>query len=256
MRMRTSLLCSWVLGAAAGSLQAAPARFDHSLLDALLKKHVRGGLVDYDGLAKAPELPRYLDALSRADVAALPDKERLAFWINAYNAYTLHLINKHGERESIRNINKTLGVVKAKGPWQEEIVRAGGRVLSLDDVEHGIVRKEFQEPRIHFALVCAAVSCPPLRTEAYTGEALFAQLQDQARVFLLQSPAKNRVDVPAKTVYLSKIFDYYKEDFGGTEAAIGKYVATFHPPGPARALLESGAFKLEYTEYDWSLNKQ
>jgi hypothetical protein len=255
----TRVLCAWgaaVLLAGVAPALGAPARFDHALLDTLLKKHVRGGLVDYDGLAKAPELPRYLDALSRADVKALSDTERLAFWINAYNAYTIHLINSHGERASIRNINKTLGVVPAKGPWQEKIVRADGRVSSLDEVEHGIIRKEFQEPRIHFALVCAAASCPPLRSEAYTGEALFAQLQDQARIFLLQSPAKNRVDVPSGTVYASRIFDYYKEDFGGTPAAIGKYLAAFHPPGPARALLESGSFKLEYTEYDWSLNKQ
>ena len=245
-----------LLSGASATAAAAPSRFDHSAFDTLLKKHVRGGLVDYDAFAKAPELPRYLDALSKADVAAMSDKERLAFWINAYNAYTVHLINKHGERQSIRNINKTLGVVKAKGPWQEEIVRAGSRVLSLDDVEHGIIRKEFQEPRIHFALVCAALSCPPLRSEAYTGDRLFAQLQDQARIFLLQSPAKNRVDVPTRTVYASRIFDYYKEDFGGTEASIGRYLAAFHPPGPARALLESGSFRLEYTEYDWTLNKQ
>ena len=257
--MRRKASCFWVLaGLLAGGSPAlaASSRFDHSLLDALLKKHVRGGLVDYDAFAKAPEFPRYLEALSRADIQALSDKERLAFWINTYNAFTIHLINTHGERESIRNINKTLGLVKAKGPWQEEIVRAGGRVLSLDEVEHGIIRKEFLEPRIHFALVCAALSCPPLRSEAYTGEALFTQLQDQARIFLLQSPAKNRVDAAAKTAYLSKIFDYYKEDFGGTEAAIGRYVAAFHPPGPARALLESGSFKVEYTEYDWTLNKR
>lgn len=259
MSLTTKAFRTMVVGSlvwSAGWALAAPARFDHSVFDALLKKHVRGGLVDYDGFAKAPDFPRYLDALSRADVAALPDKERLALWINAYNAYTLQLINTHGERQSIRNINKTLGVVKAKGPWQEEIVHAGGRVLSLDEVEHGIIRKEFKEPRIHFALVCAALSCPPLRSEVYTGDALFAQLQDQSRIFLLESPAKNRVDVPARTVYASKIFDYYKEDFGGTEAAIGRYLATFHPPGPARALLESGSFRLEYTEYDWSLNKR
>ena len=135
-------------------------------------------------------------------------------------------------------------------------MRAAGRVISLDDVEHGIIRKEFKEPRIHFALVCAALSCPPLRSEAYTGDALFNQLQDQARIFLLQSPAKNRVDVPARTVYASRIFDYYKEDFGGTDAAIGRYLAGFHPPGPARSLLETGSFRLEFTEYDWSLNKR
>ncbi|MGH9887671.1 MAG: DUF547 domain-containing protein, partial [bacterium] len=101
-----------------------------------------------------------------------------------------------------------------------------------------------------------ALSCPPLRSEAYTGDALFTQLQDQARIFLLQSPVKNRVDVPAHTVYASRIFDYYKEDFGGTDAAIGRYVAGFYPAGAARTLLESGSFRLELTEYDWTLNKR
>lgn len=233
---------------------AAPVTFDHSAFDTLLRKHVENGLVDYDAFARAPELPKYLAALAAADPARLSGKERLAFWINAYNAYTIHLVNAHGERESIRNINKTLGLVKAKGPWKEPVVKAGGQTLSLDDVEHGIIRKDWKEPRIHFALVCAAIGCPPLRTEAYTGAKLEAQLADQARVFLLASPAKNRVDVPGRTVYVSMIFEYYKEDFGGADEAIGRYLAQFHPPGLARQLLESGNFRLVKTDYDWSLN--
>jgi hypothetical protein len=227
--------------------------FDHSAFDALLRAHVAQGLVDYDAFRAAPAFPRYLDQLARADPSALPERERLAFWINAYNAYTIHLINTHGERESIRNINKTLGVT-LKSPWREEIVRAGGRVSHLDHVEHEIIRKQFREPRIHFALVCAAKGCPVLRSEAYTGARLEAQLDDQARAFLLRSPDKNRVDVAARTVYLSPILDWYKEDFGGTKPAVGRYLAAFHPEGPARALLLSGSFELKYTDYDWSLN--
>ncbi len=234
---------------------AAAATFDHRAFDALLRAHVREGRVDYDAFAAAPSFASYLGALSKADPGRLSPEERLAFWINAYNAYTIQLVNAHKERESIRNINKTLGVVKAKGPWNEPIVRAGGRVLSLDDVEQRIIRKEFQEPRIHFALVCAAVSCPPLRDEAYTGQRLTTQLQEQATAFLLRSPASNRVDVAARKVHLSPIFDWYKDDFGGT-AALGRYVGGFHPPGPARTLLESGAFELVFTDYDWRLNSR
>ena len=234
-------------------LAAAPATFDHSAFDALLRAHVAQGLVDYDAFQAAPSFPRYLEQLARADPSALPERERLAFWINVYNAYTIQLINAHGERSSIRNINKTLGVT-LKSPWKEEIVRAGGRVYHLDHVEHEIIRKQFREPRIHFALVCAAKGCPPLRAEVYTGAALEAQLDEQTRSFLLRSPDRNRVDVPARTVYLSPILDWYKEDFGGTKAAIGRYLAAFHPEGPARALLLSGAFELKYTDYDWSLN--
>jgi hypothetical protein len=233
---------------------AAPAAFDHSAFDALLRAHVAQGSVDYDAFQKSPAFAAYLEALARADPAALPEPERLAFWINAYNAYTIQLVNAHGERESIRNINKTLGL--GKGPWKEEMVRAAGRTLSLDQVEHEIIRKQFREPRIHFALVCAARGCPPLRTEAYTGARLAAQLDDQARAFLARSPEKNRVDVAARTARLSPILDWYRDDFGGSQAAVGRYVAAFLPEGPARRLLESGDFALEYTAYDWSLNKR
>ncbi len=103
------------------------------------------------------------------------------------------------------------------------------------------------------------MGCPPLRSEAYTGAKLDEQLNDQAKVFLLQSPKKNRVDVKTNTVYLSPIFvefrDYIK-DFGGSNASVGKFVAKFFPAGPERELLESGDFKVEKTNYDWSLNSQ
>jgi hypothetical protein len=236
---------------AAAALAAGNAAFDHAAFDRLLKAHVTSGAVDYDAFARAPEFPRYLDALSRARPEVLSGKEQIAFWINAYNAYTIQLVNAHGERRSIRNINKTLGVLKAMGPWKEEMVEAGGRTLSLDFVENEILRKRWKEPRIHFALVCAARSCPPLRPEAYTGARLDAQLDDQARLFIARSPESNHVDVEHATLYLSPIFGWYKEDFGPD---LGRFLARYVPAGPARALLESGAFKVVETPYDWSLN--
>jgi hypothetical protein len=234
---------------------APAAAFDHSTFDALLRRHVVEGLVDYDGF-KGADFRGYLDALDRADPAALDDPERLAYWINVYNAYTIELVNKHGERESIRNINRTLGL-SLSGPWTEPLVKAGGKVHHLDHVEHGIVRKQWKEPRIHFALVCAALGCPPLRSEAFTGAKLEEQLQDQAVRFLRQSPEKNRVDAKAGVVHGSPIYaSYYREDFGGTDAAIGRYLAGFYPEGPERRLLLSGRFKLVATPYDWTLNSQ
>jgi hypothetical protein len=233
--------------------------FDHSAFDALLRAHVRDGLVDYDAFRDAPAFKAYLDRLNAADPESLGRAEQLALWINAYNAYTIRLINKHGERRSIRNINKSFGMVKAYGPWQEKLAGVGGRAYGLDEIEQGIIRKRFQEPRIHFALVCAAMGCPPLRGEAYTGARLDAQLDDQARAFLLRSPAKNRVDVANRTVHLSPIFVGFRDyiqDFGGSEAAVGRYVARYFPPGPERALLESGDFKVVKTGYDWTLNSQ
>ena len=236
---------------AAAPLAAGTASFDHSAFDRLLKAHVVDGRVDYGAFAKAPAFPGYLAQLAGAQPEALSRSEQLAFWINVYNAYTIQLVNAHQERKSIRNINKTLGVIKAMGPWKEEMVKAGGKTLSLDFVEHEIVRKRFQEPRIHFALVCAAKSCPPLRREAYTGDRLEAQLDDQARIFIAQSPKQNRVDVEAATVHLSPIFVWFKDDFGPD---LGRFLARYVPDGPARRLLESGKYKTVETTYDWSLN--
>jgi hypothetical protein len=234
----------------------AQSTFDHTRFDTLLRRHVVDGLVDYDAFKAAPEFAAYLASLAQAEPAKLDQAERLAFWINTYNAYTIQLIVSHGERASIRNINKTLGL-KLKGPWKQELVHAGGQRMHLDHVEHEIIRKQFQEPRIHFALVCAALGCPPLRSEAFTGARLEQQLADQTRVFLLASPTKNRVDVQARVVYASMIYgSYYREDFGGSDAAIGRYLAGVWPPGPERELLESGRFRLQTTEYDWTLNSQ
>lgn len=232
---------------------------DHSAFDALLRAHVRNGLVDYDAFKTSAEFRQYLARLAATDPAALGRAERLALWINAYNAYTIQLVNAHGERASIRNINKSFGFVKAYGPWKEKLAVVGGRAYGLDEIEQDVVRKQFREPRIHFALVCAAMGCPPLRSEAYTGARLDAQLDDQARAFLLRSPAKNRVDADGRTVYLSPIFVEFRDyinDFGGSEAAVGRYVARYFPAGPERALLEGGGFKVVKTAYDWKLNSQ
>jgi uncharacterized membrane protein YdjX (TVP38/TMEM64 family) len=139
-------------------------RFDHSLFDAVLSAHVReGGFVDYQALRADPgQLDAYLQALARADFGALGRDEKLALLVNAYNAFTLRLILDHWPVDSIRDI-------PAKERWKDARWRIGSRRLSLDAIEHEEIRPRFEEPRIHFALVCAAVSCPPLRHEAYVG---------------------------------------------------------------------------------------
>ena len=242
-----------------GSLPAQLTSFDHHTFDALLRAHVVQGMVDYDAFAASPAFARYLGQLSAFDPAALGRDDQLAFWINAYNAYTIQLVTSHHERESIRNINKSFGFERGFGPWRQKLAVVGGHAWSLDEIEQDIIRRRFGEPRIHFALVCAAMGCPPLRSEAYAGARLEPQLDDQARLFILGSPTKNHVDVAARTVYLSPIFvefrDYIK-DFGGSEAAVGRFIARYVPAGAERDLLVSGNFTVEKTSYDWQLNSQ
>ncbi len=251
--VRVSMIA--LLAPAATGAQA----FDHTPFDNLLKAHVADGMVDYGAFARAPEFPRYLASVAAFDPAKLSRDEQLAFWINAYNAYTIQLINKHNEKVSIRNINKSIGFVKAYGPWKEKLAIVGGKAYGLDEIEQDIIRPTYKEPRIHFALVCAAMGCPPLRNEAFTGARLEAQLEDQGRVFVTKQPSKNRVDLANKTVYLSPVFigfrDYIK-DFGGSESAVGKYIARYFADGPEKQLLLSGAFKAKETFYDWTLNSQ
>ena len=247
---------STVVALAQASPPSASAVFDHSAFDALLRAHVVDGMVNYNAFGASAAFTGYLAALNKQDPATLPRDEQLAFWINAYNAYTIQLIVVKRETESIRNINKSFGL-KLKGPWSEPLAKVGGRSYTLDDIEHSIIRPTYKEPRIHFALVCAAMGCPPLRSEAYTGARLAAQLEEQGARFLIESPAKNRVDLTTSTFYHSMILNYYKSDFGGSLQSAAKYVARWYRPGsPERNLLESGRFKTVETNYDWTLNSQ
>jgi hypothetical protein len=245
--------------AVALSLLAGPASaqtFDHSALDELLKKHVVKGMVDYEAFAQSGSFKVYLTSLEHADVSKLSERERLAFWINAYNAYTIELINKYEERASIKNIIEGVGFERTKGPWKEPIVKAAGKTHSLDEVENAIIRKQFHEPRIHFALVCAAMSCPLLRSEAYAGAKLDAQLDSQARAFVRDEARGSWVDLKKSVVHASRIFGWYKDDFGGGDDAIGRYLAQYYPESPEKQLLLGGHFKLEFLDYDWTLNSR
>lgn len=255
-RLRRRALVSVLLLATAGVSRLSAQTLEHEPFDRLLRAHVRDGLVDYDAFARAPEFPRYLAQLAATDPATLPRAEQLALWINAYNAYTIAQINAHGERSSIKNINKSLGLVSTGGAWRERMATVGGVRYTLDEIEHQRIRPVYREARIHFALVCAAIGCPPLRSEAYVASRLDAQLDDQARQFLRASPAKNRVDASSNTVYLSRIFDWYGTDFAPDRAGLLRWLARYWPPGAERSLLERGAARVQWTTYDWSLNRQ
>ncbi len=238
-------------------LAAQPKTFDHSIYDALLKQYVNEqGLVDYQGLkAKgADQLDAYLQTLAATNPAQLGEKERLAFWINAYNAYTLKLIVESYPVESIKETAGGAFIPRARSPWEAAFATVGGTDYTLNEIEHEIIRKAFDDPRIHFAVNCAAKSCPKLRPEAYVGARLDAQLDDQAWAFL-HNEELNRIPAGEGAIALSKIFKWYGEDFGGSDAAIQAFLAPYFE-GTVREKLEAGAYEIDFLDYDWSLNEQ
>lgn len=219
---------------------------DHSAWDALLQRYVDDdGRVAYRRLEadSGPTLSQYLTTLAGATPGALPPKEQLAFWINAYNATVVAGV-LHGY--SAENALKRVFFFKSHNR------RIAGVDRSPDDIEHGIIRRQFRDPRIHFALVCAATSCPRLRREAYVGERLDDQLDDQGRRFL-NDRTRNRIDVGSGQVVLSPIFKWFAEDF----AAGGRQLAdVLQPYLSAEQHRLLGAAEIRYQEYDWRLNAQ
>lgn len=226
---------------------------DHGLYDQALRHYVQNGRVDYDGFASDSGFARYLASLDRIDPSLLSQEERIAFWLNVYNAYTIRLITESGERQSIRNVHKTFGVLRLKGPWTTPVVHAGGRTLSLEQVHHTMLRRETSDARIHFALSCAAVSCPPIREEAYTGAKLEQQLQDQARRFLTNDTL-NRFEVKERTFYQNLIFRNFRQDFGNTWRELGNFVAQWYTDSAAKRMLIDGRYQVSVLPFDWSLN--
>ena len=228
---------------------------DHAAYDALLHKYVTPAGVRYAAwhadAADRAALAAYLERMQGVAVSQLPDSpagraEGLAYWLNLYNAATLHLVLEGYPLGSIKDLGSVL-----KSPWEKDVVAVEGRKLTLNAIENDIVRKEFPEPRIHFALNCAAKSCPPLRAEAYLGERLDAQLADQTRRFLADGTTNGLR--PDGTLQLSRIFEWYGKDF---EVAAGSVVAFVRPYLPALAALPAGAKpKVKFVDYDWALNE-
>jgi len=238
--------------------RASGASEHHALFTALLDEHVHHGRVDYAALQSDPRLDAYLLQLATtdADTSARRD-DRLAMWLNAYNAYTLKVIVDNYPIDSINDLHTgglLIGHLLNKTVWDRKFVVVGGRTMSLDDVEHGIVRKQFDDARIHFALVCAARSCPQLRTAAYEGYQLDAQLDDQGRIFFAD-PLKNYFLPEQRRARLSRILAWYDDDFGANDEEILLYVARFLPDELAEAIRSApAAWKVDHTRYIWELN--
>jgi hypothetical protein len=243
--------------------QAPQPPADPADFNAVLERVVdERGMVDYEALQREPaQLDRYLQALAAlppARFASWPEAEQIALLINAYNALTLRSIIDHDPiRPSIKAI---------PGVWKLRRHRLMGQRLTLDEIEHRILRRDYNEPRIHAALVCAAISCPPLRREAYTGPELDRQLQDQTNRWLASSEGL-RIDRDAGSVAISSIFQWFAEDWPRAdpnaapvpghekESAVLHFIAR-HRPVEERQLLLGGDYRLQYLPYNWDLNRQ
>jgi len=221
----------------------------HQQWDALLQRHVNQGEVNYLGFKKDQVLlQNYLDTLNETDPETLSPVEQLAFYINAYNAYTVWLILEHFEEGKPPVSIKKIGGFFTS-PWKISFVKIGGQTYSLDDVEHGLIRKQFAEPRIHFAVNCASKSCPPLMANAYLGDQLDSQLERSTQLFL--ADRKNNY-LDGTTLHVSSIFKWYAEDFNNDPVSF--FIA--HTQGELRVQLieRKSDISVEYLTYDWSLN--
>ena len=220
----------------------------HELWDQLLAEYVSvDGLVDYPGMMKKKsELQTYLDLLSKnpPDLETWSDDEQMAYWINAYNAFAIKLISDHYPVQSIQDLNPTIKIPGIRTVWHKKFFKIGGKRASLDQIEHKILRTQFEEPRIHFAINCASISCPPLRNEAFTPAKLHQQLDDQARQFINDT---TRNEITYTSLKLSKIFRWFKGDFT-KQGSLIDYLNRYS----IQKIDENAS--ISWMNYDWRLN--
>jgi len=220
---------------------------DHSLWNRILQAHVQpGGWVDYQAIAAdSSKLDQYIDSLAAVPLEHLGRNERLALLINAYNACTVKLICEHYPLGSIKDI-------PSRRRWQDQRWKIGPHSWSLDEIEHQQIRPHFVEPRIHFAVVCAAVGCPPLARKAYEGEKLDDQLQAQADYVHTHDTWFQLAD-SGDRVGLTKLYDWYGGDFRQVADSVLDYAAQYTPP-LRRRLEHNESVDHYFLPYDWSLN--
>jgi hypothetical protein len=249
--MKTPFIVIFLMLQSCISFQGQGKAPSHDLFTQLLRKHVTiDGKVDYNGFKKdSVSLNKYLDLLSTTppNEKTWTKNDQMAYWINVYNAFTIKLITQYYPIASVKDIGSSIQIPFVNTPWDIKFIKIGSERLDLNNVEHGILRKKFDDPRIHMALVCASKSCPILLNEAYEGQKLDAQLDKQTKAFL-SDPNRNKIS-PAKA-QISMIFKWYGMDFnkngGSVKSFINKYSA---------AKIKDDV-SLEFLEYDWQLNKQ
>jgi hypothetical protein len=219
---------------------------DHSMFDELLKKNVHGSVVDYHGFQKNEnKLDDYLKILEHVDPGKLSRNEQFAFYINAYNAWTIKLIlTGYPGVESIKDLGSFFS-----SPWKKKIARINGKVITLDAIEHSILRPKFKDPRVHFAVNCASKSCPPLRQEAYQGSRLDSQLNDATKRFV-NDPKNNYLK--GQDLYVSRIFKWFGDDFNND---ITGFFIKYASKGLRNKLVKNkNNIDVSFLDYDWSLN--
>jgi hypothetical protein len=252
--MRKSILIMVSLWIVFSAHQKAYAdAFDHSKFDLILKQYVNDeGLVDYNGIAKDPRFGEYMESLKSAQTDNMSRNGRLAFWIDAYNAVTIDRVIKWRPKKSVR---ETI----IPGVWtstkffttRDHIV--AGRRLSQDDIENEILRRQFQDPRIHFAIVCASLGCPTLPGFAYTGENVQSKLEEETRSYI-NSPRGTRMDRSGNTLFLSKLFDWYAGDFKAQSGSVLNFIKPYLAPETLGFLKQDP--KISFIHYNWALNAQ
>jgi len=230
----------WIANGSAGS------NVDNGIYASLLKKHVANGRVDYKGFkTDEVQLDRYLRQLSQIDPDQLDRPDQMAFYINLYNAATIKLIlTAYPGIQSIKDLGSLF-----QSPWKKKFINLNGRTITLDHIEHDILRPRFKDPRVHFAINCASQSCPPLLDEPYTGSTLDAQLNMVTANFI-NNP--HSTYIKGDTLYISSIFKWFSEDFGDdVKGFVSKYAR-----GDLKKQLDARAtsLKIKYLDYDWSLN--
>ena len=226
----------------------AAAGADNTIYAGLLEKYVVGNRVNYDGLQKEEGmLDQYLALLSAADPDALTRNHEFAFYINAYNAFTLKLIlTRYPDINSIKEIGSFFS-----NAWSKEFIPLKGRTVSLDYIEHQVLRQKFKDPRVHFAINCAARGCPPLYNRPFEGDRLEVQLTERTRAFI-NTPHANFVK--GDTLYLSKLFSWFEEDFNDNplyfvrQYAGERLLKEIEAAGPG--------IKVSFLDYDWALNRR
>ncbi|MCH8314236.1 MAG: DUF547 domain-containing protein [Nitrospinae bacterium] len=231
------------------------AAFDFSGWDALLKTHVgtatRDGVVlntvAYKSLKADPGLKKVTEGLKTASLDGLKTKEeKLSFWINTYNILAVKVVVDNYPVKSIKDVGSLF-----KSVWKRPAGVVAGKERSLDEVEHEILRK-MGEPRIHVAIVCASVSCPDLRKEAYTPERLNEQLDDQVKKFLENTGKGMKINGKKKRIYVSSIFKWFEGDFE-SQGGVTKFISQHVSPSRQKSLKDFGG-KLKYLDYNWDLN--